>query len=162
MYSGCENPVIFPLSNPTSQAEAVPEDLLNWTDGNALVATGSPFPPVVYNGRSIPIAQCNNAYIFPGIGLGVVAAKASRVTDEMLMSASRALAREAPLVKDGKGALLPPLSRIREISMAIAFEVAAQAQHQDVALKTDGTKLREIIQRNCWEPEYRAYRRRSV
>lgn len=162
MHSGCENPVIFPLSNPTSQAEAVPEDILNWTDGQALVATGSPFEPVVYNGRSIPIAQCNNAYIFPGIGLGVVAAKASRVTDEMLMSASRALAREAPLVKDGKGALLPPLSRIREISMAIAFEVAAQAQHQDVALKTDGTKLREIIQRNCWEPEYRAYRRRSV
>lgn len=162
MHGGCENPVIFPLSNPTSQAEAVPEDILNWTDGQALVATGSPFAPVVHDGRSIPIAQCNNAYIFPGIGLGVVAANASRVTDEMLMSASRALAREAPLVKEGKGALLPPLSRIREISTAIAFEVAAQAQHEGVALKTDGNKLRESIQRNCWEPEYRAYRRRSM
>ncbi|WP_017431350.1 NAD-dependent malic enzyme [Vreelandella jeotgali] len=162
MHRGCDNPVIFPLSNPTSQAEAVPEDILEWTDGETLVATGSPFAPVVHNGRSIPIAQCNNAYIFPGIGLGVVAARASRVTDEMLMSASRALAREAPLVKEGKGALLPPLSRIREISMAIAFEVAAQAQHDGVALNTDGTQLRAAIRRNCWEPEYRAYRRRSM
>ncbi|WP_344704068.1 NAD-dependent malic enzyme [Halomonas cibimaris] len=162
MHEGCDNPVIFPLSNPTSQAEAVPEDVIRWTDGAALVATGSPFAPVVHNGRSIPIAQCNNAYIFPGIGLGVVAAKASRVTDKMLMSASRALAREAPLVKEGKGALLPPLSRIREISMAIAFEVAAQAQDEGVALKTDGNRLRDAIRCNCWEPEYREYRRRSI
>ncbi|WNK20609.1 NAD-dependent malic enzyme [Halomonas piscis] len=162
MHEHCENPVIFPLSNPTSQAEAVPEDLLEWTNGAALVATGSPFEPVVHNGRSIPIAQCNNAYIFPGIGLGVVSANASKVTDEMLMSASRALAREAPLVKEGKGALLPALSRIREISMAIAFEVAAQAQHDGVALKTDGNRLREAIARNCWEPEYRTYRRSAI
>ena len=98
MHAGCEHPVIMPLSNPTSQAEAVPEDVIRWTDGQALVATGSPFAPVVYNGRTYPIAQCNNAYIFPGIGLGVIAANANRVTDEMLMSASRALAREAPLV----------------------------------------------------------------
>ncbi|BBI71990.2 hypothetical protein HAALTHF_17690n [Vreelandella aquamarina] len=102
MHAGCEHPVIMPLSNPTSQAEAVPEDVIRWTDGQALVATGSPFAPVVYNGRTYPIAQCNNAYIFPGIGLGVIAANANRVTDEMLMSASRALAREAPLVKEGR------------------------------------------------------------
>ncbi|MYL24980.1 NAD-dependent malic enzyme [Vreelandella massiliensis] len=161
MHAGCENPVIMPLSNPTSRAEAVPEDVIRWTDGKALVATGSPFAPVVYNGRTYPIAQCNNAYIFPGIGLGVLAARATRVTDEMLMSASRALAREAPLVKEGKGALLPPLSRISEISKSIAFEVAAQAQQNSVALKTGGTKLREAIERNCWSPEYRAYRRRA-
>lgn len=161
MHAGCENPVIMPLSNPTSRAEAVPEDVIRWTDGKALVATGSPFAPVVHNGRSYPIAQCNNAYIFPGIGLGVLAANASRVTDEMLMSASRALAREAPLVKEGKGALLPPLSRINEISTSIAFEVAAQAQQNGVALKTNGTKLREAIERNCWSPEYRLYRRRA-
>ncbi|NYS60463.1 NAD-dependent malic enzyme [Vreelandella salicampi] len=161
MHAGCEHPVIMPLSNPTSRAEAVPEDVIRWTDGKALVATGSPFAPVVHNGRSYPIAQCNNAYIFPGIGLGVLAANASRVTDEMLMSASRALAREAPLVKEGKGALLPPLSRINEISTSIAFEVAAQAQQNGVALKTNGTKLREAIERNCWSPEYRLYRRRA-
>ncbi|MFG6668762.1 NAD-dependent malic enzyme [Halomonas sp. HNIBRBA4712] len=162
MHAGCENPVIMPLSNPTSQAEAVPEDVIRWTDGQALVATGSPFAPVVYNGRTYAIAQCNNAYIFPGIGLGVVAAKANRVTDEMLMSASRALAREAPLVKEGKGALLPPLSRIREISQSIAFEVAATAQHNGVALTTSGTQLRKDIESVSWDPDYRDYRRRAV
>ncbi|QPL45611.1 NAD-dependent malic enzyme [Halomonas sp. A40-4] len=161
MHAGCEHPVIMPLSNPTSQAEAVPEDVIRWTEGQALVATGSPFPPVVFNGRTYPIAQCNNAYIFPGIGLGVVAARASRVTDEMLMSASRALAREAPLVKEGRGALLPPLSRIRDISQSIAFEVAAQAQQNGVALKTGGTELRAAIDRASWNPEYRTYRRRA-
>ncbi|BBI53348.1 hypothetical protein HORIV_57690 [Vreelandella olivaria] len=161
MHAGCEHPVIMPLSNPTSQAEAVPEDVIRWTDGQALVATGSPFAPVVYNGRTYPIAQCNNAYIFPGIGLGVIAASASRVTDEMLMSASRALAREAPLVKEGKGALLPPLSRIRDISKSIAFEVAAQAQQNGVALKTSGTTLRELIEKASWSPDYRTYRRRA-
>ncbi|HDZ49434.1 hypothetical protein LCGC14_0265810 [marine sediment metagenome] len=161
MHAGCEHPVIMPLSNPTSQAEATPEDVIRWTDGQALVATGSPFAPVVYNGRTYPIAQCNNAYIFPGIGLGVIAASATRVTDEMLMSASRALAREAPLVKEGKGALLPPLSRIRHISKSIAFEVAAQAQQNGVALQTSGTALRELIEKASWSPDYRSYRRRA-
>jgi len=161
MHAGCENPVIMPLSNPTSQAEAVPEDIIRWTDGQALVASGSPFAPVVYNGRSYPIAQCNNAYIFPGIGLGVVASNASRITDDMLMSASRALAREAPIVKEGKGALLPPLARISEISKSIAFEVAAQAQQNDVALKTGGPELHAAIERNSWQPVYRDYRQRA-
>jgi malate dehydrogenase (oxaloacetate-decarboxylating) len=161
MHAGCEMPVIMPLSNPTSQAEALPEDVIRWTEGAALVATGSPFPPVEYGGRTYPIAQCNNSYIFPGIGLGVVASGAKRVTDDMLMAASRALAREAPIVKEGEGALLPPLSKIRELSKAIAFDVAAQAQGEGVALKTDGIKLRASIERNCWAPEYRRYRRRS-
>ncbi|MDN3521333.1 NAD-dependent malic enzyme [Halomonas ramblicola] len=161
MHAACENPVIMPLSNPTSRAEALPEDVIRWTDGAALVATGSPFAPVEHDGRTIPIAQCNNAYIFPGIGLGVVAAGARRVTDDMLMAASRALAREAPIVKQGKGALLPALGKIRELSKAIAFDVAAQAQGEGMALKTDGTKLRAAIERNSWTPEYRRYRRRS-
>ncbi|PWV79887.1 NAD-dependent malic enzyme [Halomonas sp. A11-A] len=161
MHAGCERPVIMPLSNPTSQAEALPEDVIRWTEGAALVATGSPFAPVEYEGRTYPIAQCNNSYIFPGIGLGVVASGAKRVTDDMLMAASRALAREAPIVKEGEGALLPPLSKIRELSKAIAFDVAAQAQGEGVALKTDGIKLRAAIERNCWTPEYRLYRRRS-
>ncbi|WP_444678542.1 NAD-dependent malic enzyme [Halomonas sp. E19] len=161
MHAGCERPVIMPLSNPTSRAEAAPADVIEWTDGQALVATGSPFPPVVYDGTTYPIAQCNNAYIFPGIGLGVVASGAKRVTDAMLMSASRALAREAPLVKEGEGALLPPLSQIRELSKAIAFDVAAQAQQEGVALRTDGIKLREAIERSSWTPAYRSYRRRS-
>ncbi|MGQ4878384.1 NAD-dependent malic enzyme [Billgrantia sp. LNSP4103-1] len=161
MHAGCERPVIMPLSNPTSRAEATPADVLEWTDGQALVATGSPFMPVVHDGKTYPIAQCNNAYIFPGIGLGVVASGARRVTDAMLMSASRALAREAPLVKEGEGALLPPLSQIRELSKAIAFDVAAQAQQEGVALRTDGIKLREAIERSSWTPGYRYYRRRA-
>ncbi|WP_445156700.1 NAD-dependent malic enzyme [Halomonas sp. E14] len=161
MHAGCERPVVMPLSNPTSRAEATPWDVLHWTDGQALVATGSPFQPVVYDGTTYPIAQCNNAYIFPGIGLGVVASGAKRVTDAMLMSASRALAREAPLVKEGEGALLPPLSQIRELSKVIAFDVAAQAQQEGVALRTDGIKLRQAIERSSWTPAYRSYRRRS-
>ncbi|MBW6390457.1 NAD-dependent malic enzyme [Billgrantia antri] len=161
MHAGCERPVILPLSNPTSRAEATPADVLEWTDGQALVATGSPFPPVEYGGKTYPIAQCNNAYIFPGIGLGVVASGARRITDTMLMTASRALAREAPLVREGEGSLLPALSQIRELSKAIAFEVAAQAQQEGVALRTDGIKLRQAIERSSWTPEYRSYRRRA-
>ncbi|MDR5867173.1 NAD-dependent malic enzyme [Halomonas koreensis] len=161
MHAGCDSPLVMPLSNPTSRAEAVPEDVIRWTDGQAMVATGSPFEPVEHQGRRYPIAQCNNAYIFPGIGLGVVAAGASRVTDAMLMSASRALAREAPVAKTGRGAVLPALSEIRELSKAIAYEVAAQAQQEGVALQTDGPTLRGAIERHFWTPEYRRYRRRS-
>ncbi len=161
MHAGCERPLIMPLSNPTSRAEAVPADVLAWTDGLALVATGSPFQPVVHDGHTYRIAQCNNSYIFPGIGLGVVASGARRITDAMLMSASRALAREAPIVKHGEGALLPQLGNIRELSKVIAFDVAAQAQQEGMALKTDGTKLRDAIERHSWAPTYRRYRRRS-
>lgn len=161
VHAGCPRPLIMPLSNPTWRAEATPEDVLTWTDGQALVATGSPFAPVELDGKVYPIAQCNNAYIFPGIGLGVVASGARRVTDAMLMTASRALAREAPVARSGEGALLPPLAQIRELSKAIAFEVAAQAQQEGVAPRTNGTKLREAIERSFWSPEYRHYRRRS-
>ncbi len=161
MHAGCPSPLVMPLSNPTSRAEALPEDVIRWTDGQAMVASGSPFAPVEYQGKRYPIAQCNNAYIFPGIGLGVVAAGAKRVTDAMLMSASRALAREAPVAKTGQGAVLPSLSEIRELSKAIAFEVAAQAQQEGVALKSDGPSLRRAIERNSWAPAYRRYRRRA-
>ncbi|HSH48019.1 MAG TPA: oxaloacetate-decarboxylating malate dehydrogenase, partial [Halomonas sp.] len=161
MHAGCATPLVMPLSNPTSRAEATPEDIIRWTDGQAMVATGSPFEPVEYEGRRYPIAQCNNAYIFPGIGLGVIAAGASRITDTMLMSASRALAREAPINKHESGALLPPLRDIRRLSSSIAFEVAAQAEQEGVALKSSGQELREAIERNTWTPAYRTYRRRA-
>ncbi|SHK23103.1 NAD-dependent malic enzyme [Halomonas caseinilytica] len=161
MHAGCPSPLVMPLSNPTSRAEALPEDVIRWTDGQAMVATGSPFAPVEYQGRQYPIAQCNNAYIFPGIGLGVVAAGARRVTDGMLMAASRALAAEAPVAKTGEGAVLPALSKIRDLSKAIAFEVAAQAQKEEVALKSDEKAIRAAIERHFWYPEYRDYRRRS-
>ena len=112
MHKHCERPIVFPLSNPTSRVEATPNDILRWTDGQALVATGSPFDPVMHNGQRFPIAQCNNSYIFPGIGLGVLAVNASRVTDAMLMESSRALATCSPLAINGTGALLPPLEEI--------------------------------------------------
>jgi len=155
----CEYPFVLPLSNPTSHAEATPADILAWTGGKALVATGSPFDPVEINGRSIPIAQCNNAYIFPGIGLGVVAARASRVTDRMMMAASRALAENSPMAREGQGALLPPLSQVRELSEDIAFAVARQAQDEGVALKSSDAVIRESVKRNFWLPRYRKYRR---
>lgn len=159
MYSQCSQPFILPLSNPTSRAEATPEEILNWTEGNALVATGSPFDDVEYNGRRIPIAQCNNSYIFPGVGLGVIAAKATAVTDDMLMAASQALAENSPLVDSDKGALLPPLHNVTQLSKAIAFAVAKQAQNDGVALKSSDDMIWESVERNFWLPRYRHYRR---
>ncbi|MDA3920513.1 MAG: NAD-dependent malic enzyme [Salinisphaera sp.] len=159
MKAHCEHPFIMPLSNPTSRAEATPEDILTWTDGTALVATGSPFAPVRIGDRTIPIAQCNNAYIFPGVGLGVIAANATRVTDEMLMAASRALAENSPLSHSSSGALLPPLSEVRELSRAIAFAVAKQAQREGVALSSSDDTIKAAVDRNFWFPRYRRYRR---
>lgn len=161
LHRNCPNPLVMPLSNPTSRVEATPQDVLDWTDGQALVATGSPFPPATIGDRRVAIAQCNNAYIFPGIGLGVVAANATRVTDAMLMAASNALANGSPIVRHGQGALLPALGDIREISKAIAFDVAKQAQKDGVALRSSDEVLRETIERNFWYPRYRRYRRRA-
>ncbi len=159
LHEGCKHPLVMPLSNPTSRVEATPQDVIAWTDGDALVATGSPFQPVEYNGQLYPIAQCNNAYIFPGIGLGVVAVKAKRVTDNMLMAASNALAQGAPMVRDGEGALLPALSDIQQISREIAVAVAKTAQEDGVALAMDDDQLSRAIDRNFWSPQYREYRR---
>ncbi|TKV69277.1 NAD-dependent malic enzyme [Marinobacter panjinensis] len=163
MHAGCSQPLVMPLSNPTSRVEATPADILAWTNGEALVAAGSPFKPVELNGKTYPIAQCNNAYIFPGIGLGVIAAGASRVTDTMLMAASDALARQAPIVQQTGERLLPDLARIQEISRNIAFDVARQAQEDGVvALRSDEDTIRRTIERNFWRPQYRRYLRRSI
>ncbi|HEY7885191.1 MAG TPA: NAD-dependent malic enzyme, partial [Cellvibrionaceae bacterium] len=113
MQQHCQRPIILPLSNPTSQVEGLPVDLLRWTGGRAIVATGSPFAPVAIAGKRYEIAQCNNSYIFPGVGLGVIAAKATRITDTMMLAASRALAKQSPLATTGQGALLPSLESIR-------------------------------------------------
>ncbi|AJR08798.1 NAD-dependent malic enzyme [Photobacterium gaetbulicola] len=161
MHQHCERPIIFPLSNPTSRVEATPADLIRWTDGHALVATGSPFEPVVHNGKTYPIAQCNNSYIFPGIGLGVLAVGARRVTDEMLMESSRALAECSPLAINGKGALLPPLEEIQNVSRHIAFAVAKKAVEQRKAPKNTDERIKEKINDNFWDAEYRRYKRTS-
>lgn len=161
MKKHCALPIILPLSNPIKQIEALPEQIITWTQGQAIVATGSPFSPVEYQGKSFPIAQCNNSYIFPGIGLAVVSANISRISDEMLMAASEVLAQESPRVKNGKGELLPPLHTITELSKKIAFAVAKVAFDQQYALAVSDEVLLTQIEENFWQPNYRQYRRIS-
>ena len=156
-----QEPIILPLSNPTSRAEGIPAKILEWSQGKAVVATGSPFDPVELNGQTHVISQCNNSYIFPGVGLGVLAAKAERVTDNMLMAASEALAECSPLATTGSGPLLPALSDIREVSKKIAEVVARQAMEDDVAMTISERALKIRVEKNFWEPQYRFYRRTS-
>ncbi|GLX82453.1 NAD-dependent malic enzyme [Thalassotalea eurytherma] len=162
MHSHCSQPIIFPLSNPSRQVEATPEQVVNWTQGQAIVATGSPFAPVDYKGKLYPVAQCNNSYIFPGLGLGVVSANINRITDEMLMIASETLAKASPLANTGEGELLPAITQIASLSKDIAFAVAKVAYEQELALEISDEQLKAKIERNFWQPEYRDYRRTSV
>ena len=157
MAKNTECPVIFPLSNPTSRAEALPEDLIKWTDGKALVASGSPFDPVKYGDKSIQIAQSNNVYIFPGLGMGVLASGARRITEEMMMAAAEALAETAPIMSDPTGALLPHLDNIQKVSRHIAVAVAREAQEQGHAPATDAAALEALIDAKTWAPVYRPY-----
>jgi len=161
MYQHCQRPIILPLSNPTSKAEGRPADILPWTEGRAIVATGSPFAAVTVNGVEYEIAQCNNSYIFPGVGLGVIAAQASRITDTMMLAASRALAELSPLVRDGQGPLLPALADIRQVSISIAEAVFKQAITDEVAVPVPEALIAEKIEANFWHPRYRTYRRTS-
>jgi malate dehydrogenase (oxaloacetate-decarboxylating) len=162
MAQNSEKPIIFPLSNPSRQVEARPEQVIEWTDGNVVIATGSPFKSVEYKDRIYPIAQCNNSYIFPGIGLGVIAAKARLISDEMLMAASNALADASPMVNDPNGELLPPLTEIGNLSRKIAFAVAKIAMAQGLALPIPDEMLEQRIESNFWKPEYRTYKRVSI
>ncbi|WP_372768911.1 NAD-dependent malic enzyme [Pseudoalteromonas sp.] len=162
MHQGSEQPIIFPLSNPIKQVEAMPEDVIAWTNGEAIVATGSPFEPVSFNGKEHVIPQCNNSYIFPGIGLGVVAVGAKRITDEMLMVASETLAAASPRANTSEGSLLPPLTQVESLSKKIAFNVAKKAIEQSVALEISDEKLASLIETNYWLPEYRDYKRVSI
>ena len=151
-----QRPIIFPISNPTIKSEAKAEDLIRWTDARALIATGSPFAPVSYNGRRIPIAQCNNIYIFPAIGLGVVASGARRVTDPMILAAARALAENSPALHDASASLLPALTDLRKVAVEIATAVGLEAQRAGVAPKTTEEKLREQVKATQWTPAYTA------
>lgn len=155
MAKSVKRPIIFPMSNPTSRCEALPDDILNWTDGQALVATGSPFADVELNGKTYDIAQSNNCYIFPGLGLGVLAAGAKRISDGMFMAATLELSEHAPALHQAGGALLPDLTNIRAVSKAIAFAVAKQAQAEGLAKKTSEAELQQAIDANMWTPEYR-------
>jgi len=152
-------PIVFPLSNPTDKSEANAFDLIQWTEGRALVASGSPFPPVTYGGRTIPIAQCNNVFIFPAMGLAVVASGASRVTDAMMLAAARALAGNSPALKDSSASLLPPLTDIRRVAAEIAVAVGLEAQKDGVAPKLAEEELRRRVKAAQWTPAYRSLAR---
>lgn len=159
LAANCERPIVLPLSNPTSQVEAVPADIVQWTDGRALIATGSPFAPVNYNGKIYNISQCNNSYIFPGIGLGVLACGATRITDSMLIALSNTLASCSPLLQNPEADLLPDLNEIQYVSKIIAFQVAKAAMEAGVAPVISDALLTQSIEANFWKPTYRDYKR---
>jgi malate dehydrogenase (oxaloacetate-decarboxylating) len=161
MAANTERPVILPLSNPTVKSEARPEDVVKWTNGRAIVATGSPFPPVDYEGRLYPIAQCNNVCIFPGLGLGVISAKAKKVTKKMFVAAARTLSDHSPMLKDPSASLFPSFEKLREISKEIAIVVATIAQEEGVAEKTTREELIKRIDSNMWSPVYPIYTRKK-
>jgi malate dehydrogenase (oxaloacetate-decarboxylating) len=152
-------PVILPLSNPTSRCEAAPADVIRWTEGRAIVGTGSPFGPVEFGGRRVKIAQTNNSYIFPGLALGIVSARAKRVSEGMIMASAKALASLSPTQRDANGALLPPLESLRDVSMSVAIAVGRQAESEGLA-EVKGEAFIEALQANVWEPVYLPYKRR--
>jgi len=149
-----QRPIIFPLSNPTVNSEATADDLIHWTDARALVATGSPFAPVSFGERNISVAQCNNVFIFPAIGLGVVASGARRITDNMMLAAARALAANSPVLKDSSAPLLPPLTDTRRVAAQIAVAIGMQAQKDGVAPWLSEDELGQKVLAAQWTPSY--------
>jgi malate dehydrogenase (oxaloacetate-decarboxylating) len=159
MHKNCQTPIVFPLSNPSRQVEATPEQVIRWTEGDVIIATGSPFDPVDYEGKTYTVAQCNNSYIFPGIGLGIIASKASRISEEMMMIASETLAKAS--AENDCESLLPPITEIAGLSRKIAFEVGKLAMRQGLALELSDELLTKQIEKNFWKPTYREYKRTS-
>ncbi|MFT4709915.1 MAG: malate dehydrogenase (oxaloacetate-decarboxylating) [Bacteroidia bacterium] len=154
MAKQTERPIFMPLSNPTSKAEATPADLLEWTAGKALIATGSPFDPVQSGGRLHTISQANNVYIFPAIGLGVLSANAVRVTEGMFLAAALTLGEASPAKADPDAPLLPPLNEIRNLTKTIALAVAKQARDEGLADRVSDAELKARIDDRMWEPVY--------
>ena len=166
MASHVEQPIIFPLSNPTRLHEADPKDINEWTKGKALIATGSPFPPVKYEGREYEIAECNNSTCFPGIGLGCVLSRSKLLSDKMLVAAVKALAAQSPALKNPDKGLLPDVVNVREISVHIARAVIKQAVEEGLTtekdIPTDDNELEEWIRDQMWDAVYRPLRRVEV
>lgn len=159
MATHSSRPIIMPLSNPTSLAEAKPEDLLAWTHAKAIIATGSPFPDVHYDGKWHRISQSNNALAFPGIGLGAVAVKAKRLSDDMLWAATEALSHCSPVNQDKMAPLLPKLAEAKMVSASVGLAVAEQARKEGLAQVGDKVNLKELVQQTIWEPIYHPYRK---
>jgi len=148
-------PIVLPLSNPTPRAEAIPADVLEWTDGRALVGTGSPFPRVTVGADVHTITQVNNLYLFPGLGRGVVAVGAKRITDEMLSVAATAIGTVAPIDATSPLTLLPPLSRVGDVADAVALAVARQAVAEGLADALDDEHIAKAVEAHTWRPQYR-------
>jgi malate dehydrogenase (oxaloacetate-decarboxylating) len=163
MSKHVDRPMIFPLSNPTRLHEADPKDIIEWSKGKALIATGSPFPPVTYNNTIYEVAECNNSTCFPGIGLGCVLSRTKLLNDAMLVSAVKALAAQSPALKDPNKGLLPDVVDVREISIYIAKAVIQQAVKEGLAqekdIPTDDADLDEWVRDQMWDPVYRPLRR---
>ncbi len=149
-----ERPIVMALSNPTSKTEAHPRDVVNWCHGTALVATGSPFEPVRYHGRPVEVSQCNNVYIFPGVGLGALVSRAERVTDGMFTAASRALAGQVTEDDLEAGRLYPPIGELRAVSIGVARAVAEAAGADGVAPPMTGPEIEAALADAVWDLDY--------
>jgi malate dehydrogenase (oxaloacetate-decarboxylating) len=160
MAAHVQRPVIFPLSNPTERSEATPADIDIWTEGRAVIGTGSPFPPLERNGKLLRVDQTNNAYVYPGIGLGAIAVKAKRISDAMFLAAARALAELSPAKRDPLANLLPSLVDIRDVTFRVAQAVAKEAVAEGLAPAMDDDAITAAINAVVWEPVYAKYRRR--
>ncbi len=152
-------PIIFPLSNPVSCAEARPEDLERWSEGRAVIGAGSPFPPITRKGRKFSVDQTNNSYIFPGVGLAAVATRARRISDTMFMAAAKALADMSPAKKDSNANLLPPVIALRDVATAVAIAVAKQAWAEGLTAGVAGDRIEQTVHDMMWLPRYLPYRR---
>jgi malic enzyme len=158
MAETVDRPVVMPLSNPTSKSEALPADILRWTDGRALVATGSPFAPVELDGVRHEIGQANNVFVFPGVGLGTIVAEARGVSDAMLLAAARTLADQVSGLRLAAGALYPPVQELRRVSRAIALAVSTEAVRSGLARIPPDTDLAAAVDAAMWWPAYVPYR----
>ena len=159
MAADVERPVIFPLSNPTERSEATPQELIVWTDGRAVIGTGSPFPPIERDGRPFRIDQTNNSYVYPGVGLAAIAVQARRISDGMFLAAARTIAELSPAKHDPRANLLPPLAELRKISFQVAIMVAQQAETEGLAAPLPDQDFSAAVSAKMWEPHYAPYRR---
>ena len=157
MAAATDRPVILPLSNPTANTEAVPEDILAWTGGRAIIATGSPFPPVMYGGVEHMSGQANNVFIFPGVGLGAIVAQAREVTDEFFLIAADCLAAQVTAERFAAGAVYPPVSALRAVSHAIGCAIVRYARDQGLGRAIPEERVESVVDAAMWWPAYAPY-----